>query len=352
MEDREAMERAMALAKRARPHPNPRVGCVLLDAADQIVAEGYHRAAGEPHAERDALSHLADRGVATTAVVTLEPCSHTGRTPPCVEAIIEAGITRVVVGSVDPDPRVRGAGIKSLEAAGIEVSVIGPGIEELDPGYARHRRDGRPRILLKLAATLDGQTAAANGESQWITGESARKQAHELRSEVDAVVVGIGTVIADDPQLTVRLDGYEGRQPRSVVIAGQRSLPATHSLIDPLVYGPDAGGGAIPMPGESGVDLGGVVADLGDRGYLDVMVEGGARLAASFWSAGLVDEVLLFLAGKIAGGVGRPMFDRVFETLTDAREIDIVSVSHAGHDIVIRGIVRPSVPSSRSGQVA
>lgn len=352
MDDREAMERAVALAKRARPHPNPRVGCVLLDAADHIVGEGYHRAAGEPHAERDALSHLADRDVATTAVVTLEPCSHTGRTPPCVEAIIEAGITRVVVGSVDPDPRMRGAGIKSLEAAGIEVSVIGPDIDELDPGYARHRRDGRPRILLKLAATLDGQTAAANGESQWITGEPARMRAHELRSEVDAVVVGIGTVIADDPQLTVRLDGYEGRQPRSVVIAGKRSLPATHSLTDPLVYGPDAGGGAIPMPGESGVDLGGVVADLGDRGYLDVMVEGGARLAAGFWGAGLVDEVLLFLGGKIAGGVGRPMFARVFEALTDARDIDIVSVSHAGHDIVIRGIVQPGVPSSRTGQVA
>lgn len=339
MDDRQAMERAVELARRSRPHPNPRVGCVILDQSGRVIGEGFHVAAGEPHAERNALAAARGHGTAATAIITLEPCTHTGRTPPCVQALLEAGIRRVVVGSVDPDSRVGGAGLDALAESGIEVALIGPDITELDPGYAHHRKHGRPRIVLKLAATLDGQTATATGESQWITGEAARRRVHEMRAEADALVVGVGTVIADNPRLTVRLDGYEGPQPRSVVIVGRRGLPDGHLLADPLVYGPNANGGAIAMRGDRGVDLHGVAYDLGDRGYLDVMVEGGAKLAASWWNAGLVDEVVLFLAGRIAGGVGRPMFDGVFSQLDSARRVEIASVDPIGDDLMVRGMV-------------
>ena len=323
------MNRALELSLQSRPHPNPRVGCVLIDEAGVIVGEGFHVEAGQPHAERVALD------VATakphTVVVTLEPCSHTGRTTPCTEALVQAGVKRVVIGSVDPDERVSGKGITALQEAGIEVSVVGPDIEDIDPGYAHHRRTGRPRVLLKMAATLDGQTAAANGESQWITSEESRKQAHRLRAEADAVVVGMGTVIADDPRLDVRVRGFVGRQPRPVVIAGKRSMPENHAMADPLIYS--------PSPGEERVDLGGALTDMGERGYLNVMVEGGPTLAAAWWHQGLVDEVVVYLAGKLAGGRGRPMLDAVFDRLGDARDIQIYSVEMVGPDVEVKARV-------------
>src|SRR5690606_1152000 len=216
------------LAARSNPHPNPRVGAVILDAAGRVIAEGWHGAPGEAHAERAALADLggpAPEGA--TMVVTLEPCDHHGRTPPCTRAILEAGIGRVVVGIVDPDPRVGGGGIQHLQEAGVEVEVglLGSEVAAAAPGYFHHRRHGRPRITLKTAVTLDGQTAAADGTSQWITGPEARRDAHLLRSRADAVMIGAGTLRADNPSLTVRLEGYDGPQPRPVVVAGSEPLP-------------------------------------------------------------------------------------------------------------------------------
>jgi diaminohydroxyphosphoribosylaminopyrimidine deaminase/5-amino-6-(5-phosphoribosylamino)uracil reductase len=257
----------------------------------------------------------------------------------------------VVVGALDPDERVRGAGVARLRRHGIDVvtGVLGDAVEAVDPGYFHHRRTGRPRVTLKLAATLDGQVAAGDGTSQWITGTSARRDVHRLRAANDAVVVGAGTVIADDPHLTVRLDHYEGPQPQPVVVAGRRPLPESAALLarGALVYGPDeiSGAGiavvAMPAPGtaESGqVDLAGMLDDLGRRQVLSVLVEGGPTLARAVHSGGLVDEYVFYLAARIAGGQGRPMFAGLFATLDDARTLRITDVRQMGPDLRITAV--------------
>lgn len=340
-----ALERAIEAASAHRPHPNPRVGAVVVSPAGRVVATAAHEARGKPHAETTALAMAGAQASGGTLVVTLEPCSHQGRTPPCVDAIVESGVARVVIGVADPDPRVSGSGVAALRAAGIEVEVGVPGVdaERLDPGYFHHRRTGRPRMTLKLAATLDGQTAAADGTSQWITGEEARLDAHRLRAASDAVLIGAGTLRHDDPSLDVRIPGHTGPQPRPVVIAGARPLPATARLYrrEPLVY---RLGGIAPMPAGLEVvdaaDLPAVVKDLGARMVVDVLVEGGATLARSLLVAGLVDRIVLYLAGRLAGGVGRPLFDGSFATLTDVTEVTIDEVLPVGNDIRITGTPR------------
>lgn len=340
------MRRAIEVATGTKPHPNPRVGAVVV-AGGRVVGEGAHLGPGTPHAEVVALEAAGDRARGATIVVTLEPCSHHGRTPPCTTALIEAGVSRVIVGAIDPDDRVQGTGVAALEAAGIDVELgmVSATTEALDLGYFHHRRTGLPRVTLKLAATLDGQIAASDGTSQWITGPEARRDVHVLRGEADAVVVGAGTLIADDPRLDVRLTGYTGSQPRPVVIAGNRQLPPRARLWDrdPLVYSTrrrQTPGELIVVPGDGEVDLGAVVKDLGDRGYLDVLVEGGATLAAAAMGAGLIDRLVVYLGGKIAGGQGRPMFSGSFGTLTDAIELDIKSVAALGPDVRIEAEVR------------
>ncbi|MDH5374099.1 MAG: bifunctional diaminohydroxyphosphoribosylaminopyrimidine deaminase/5-amino-6-(5-phosphoribosylamino)uracil reductase RibD, partial [Acidimicrobiia bacterium] len=200
------MERAIELASRQRPHPNPRVGAVIVDAAGRVIGEGAHVAPGTDHAEVVALKSTSVDVTGSTIYVTLEPCSHHGRTPPCADALIAAGISHVVVGLVDPDSKVAGQGVERLRNAGITVDtgVMAGAIEALDPGYLVHRRLGRSRMTLKLALTLDGNAAASDGTSQWITGELARQDSHRLRADSDAVMVGSGTVSADDPLLNVR----------------------------------------------------------------------------------------------------------------------------------------------------
>ncbi len=339
-----AMERAIEAAAAHRPHPNPRVGAVVLSSSGRPVATGTHRAAGSPHAEIVALAGAGSDAVGGTLVVTLEPCAHHGRTAPCVDAIAAAGISRVVVGVVDPDPRVSGAGVAALAFAGIAVEVGVPGIdaEAVDPGYFHHRRTGRPRMTLKLAATLDGQTAAADGTSQWITGAAARADAHRLRADADAVMIGAGTLRLDDPSLDVRLPGYTGAQPRPVVIAGDRALPAAASVYrrHPLVYRLGRSG-AEPVGLEvlGAADLPAVVKDLGARMLVDVLVEGGPTLARSMLAAGAVDRLVLYLAGRLAGGLGRPLFDGVFATLGDARDLHIDQAIAIGGDLRI--VARP-----------
>lgn len=294
------LEAAMALAiaeaeaVRWTTPPNPWVGAVVL-LADGQVATGATAPPGGPHAEVRALAAARALGdvAGSTVVVTLEPCCHVGRTPPCTDVLIEAAVARVVVAHLDPDSKVAGGGIAALRGAGIEV-VLGVGeaavAAQLAP-YLHHRRTGRPEVVLKLAATLDGRIAAPDGTSQWITGEDARRDAHELRATCQAIVVGRGTVLADDPALTVRLPGYDGPQPERIVLG---AIPE----------------GAAVLPARSFVgDLADLLVDLGDRGVLRVLVEGGASVAHDLIERGLVDRFVVYLAPAMMGGDdGRAMF--------------------------------------------
>ncbi|MEX2279713.1 MAG: bifunctional diaminohydroxyphosphoribosylaminopyrimidine deaminase/5-amino-6-(5-phosphoribosylamino)uracil reductase RibD [Acidimicrobiia bacterium] len=335
------MRHAISVACRFHPHPNPRVGAVLLSAAGDIIAEAGHTGPGNPHAERmllDAVSSIPDDAV---LVVTLEPCAHTGRTPPCADAVVASGVRTVVVGSVDPDPRVAGRGIARLREAGIEVivGVESEAVEEADPGYFHHRRTGRPMVTLKQATTLDGQLAAADGTSQWITGPEARRNAHRLRAAHDAVLVGAGTVRSDDPRLDVRLDGFDGPQPVPVIVAGSRPLPPDLRLWnrDPIVLASAelmVDGVDVIRAGTGGVvDLDAALRQLPDRGILSVLVEGGAGVAAGLWNAGLIDRGVHYFGAKVAGGTGRGAFDRVFTTLGEAVDVEITSVFRLGADL-------------------
>lgn len=347
MDDERLMREAISLARPTRPHPNPRVGALVLDAAGEIVARAAHAGVGEPHAEALALAAAGERAGRGTLVVTLEPCDHTGRTPPCTEAILASGVSRVLVGAVDPDPRVSGRGLARLRSAGLEVRV---GIAEvearaLDPGYFHHRRTGRPRVTLKAALTLDGQAAAADGTSQWITSEAARADAHHLRAVADAVMVGAGTLAADDPRLTVRLPGYAGPQPRPVVVAGRRALPSEARLWErrPLVLAPgplEAPGEVVVVPGAEGVDLPAGLAALGVRGIVDLLVEGGPTLTGSLWRAGLVDRGVFYLGALVGGGAGLPALAGAFATLGAARAVEIVSAGPVGPDLRVEFLVK------------
>ncbi|MGI9643311.1 MAG: bifunctional diaminohydroxyphosphoribosylaminopyrimidine deaminase/5-amino-6-(5-phosphoribosylamino)uracil reductase RibD [Acidimicrobiia bacterium] len=320
------MRDALDLTRSTYPHPNPRVAAIIIDREGRRVASGVHEQAGQAHAERLALDGATYVG--HTMVVTLEPCNHTGATPPCTEAIINAGITRVIVGATDPDERVAGEGIARLRDAGIEVSVgtLVDAVEANDPAYFHHRRTGRAMMTLKLATTLDGQIAAADGTSQWITGPEAREDVHRLRARHDAVLIGSGTARTDDPSLTVRLGDWSGPQPRPVVIVGERDLPDQLALAgrDPVIY-----------RSPHGVDLRHVAEDLPNHGILSALVEGGPSIAASLLEAGLVDELVWYFGAKVAGGIGMPAFADHFATLGDATEVTVQDVTRIGSDIKV-----------------
>jgi len=303
----------LAAAVRASTSPNPWVGAVIEPGG----FEGATRPPGGPHAEIVALAQAGDAARGATMVVTLEPCSHHGRTPPCVDAIIEAGIARVVVGIEDPDPNVSGKGITRLREAGIDVEVGVRADEvraQLAP-YLKHRSTGRPWLVLKLAASVDGRTAAPDGTSQWITGDEARADAHRLRAESDAIIVGAGTVRADDPSLTVR--HVEGRDPLRVVLG---KAPAG-AKVNP----------ALEMEG----DLDGVLDELGRRGILQAVVEGGPTVAGAFHRAGLVDRYVVYLAPALFGGDdGRPLFTGPgAPTIDDVWRGRITNVERLGDDL-------------------
>jgi diaminohydroxyphosphoribosylaminopyrimidine deaminase/5-amino-6-(5-phosphoribosylamino)uracil reductase len=320
-DDQAPMARAVALAATVRSSttPNPWVGAVLVPADDGPSYEGATNPPGGPHAEIVALRAAAGRARGATLYTTLEPCAHHGRTGPCTDAIIEAGVARVVVGLTDPDRHVSGRGLEALRAAGVAVTV---GVceaeiaEQLAP-YVKHRSTGRPWVILKLAATLDGRTAAPDGTSRWITGEAARADAHRLRADSDAVLVGAGTVRVDDPELTARLVPEPSRQPLRVVLgtaaAGARLHPAL----------------------ELAGDLGAVLDELGGRGVLQVLVEGGAGVAHQFHRAGLVDRYVLYVAPAFLGGDdGRPVFAGPgAATMADVWRGRLVSVERLGDDI-------------------
>ena len=312
------MQRAIGLAAgaRTRTSPNPWVGCVI-ESGNGATYEGATEPPGGPHAEIVALRHAGARARGATLASTLEPCSHHGRTPPCVDAIIEAGVRRVVVGIEDPDPNVNGRGIALLREAGIDVSsgVCADEVRAQLAPYVKHRLTGRPYVVLKLAGTLDGRTAAPDGTSRWITGEPARRDAHRLRAESDAVIVGAGTVRADDPALTVR--DVEGRDPLRVVLG--------HAPEDARVRP------ALELQG----DLDGVLDELGRQGVVQAMVEGGATVAAAFHRAGLVDRYVLYLAPALFGGDdARGLFSGPgAQTIDDVWRGRLVSFDRLGDDV-------------------
>jgi diaminohydroxyphosphoribosylaminopyrimidine deaminase/5-amino-6-(5-phosphoribosylamino)uracil reductase len=332
MDDVEHMRRAMALAAtvRDRTAPNPWVGSVVVppaggtggggNGAGETHFEGATAAPGGPHAEVTALAAAGESARGATLYVTLEPCAHQGRTPPCTDAIVAAGVARVVVGVEDPDPQVAGRGIAALRAAGIEVEVgvsAGEVAEQLAP-YLKHRTTGRPWVVLKMAASLDARTAAPDGTSRWITGEEARRDVHRLRARSDAVLVGAGTVRADDPELTVRLnDGVERSQPLRVVLG---TVPSD-ARVQP----------ALELSG----DLGGVLSELGRRGVLQLLVEGGPSVAHDFHAAGLVDRYVVYLAPVFFGGDdARPLFSgHGAGTIDDVWKGRLVSVERLGEDL-------------------
>lgn len=327
--DEELMATAVDLAARARYRsaPNPWVGCVLTQAG-AIVGAGATEPPGGPHAEIVALHAAGDAARGATAYVTLEPCAHHGRTPPCAEALIAAGVRRVVVGIEDPDPRVAGTGIARLRAAGIEVEVgVGaPAVAAQLAPYLHHRRTGRAFCVCKWAASIDGRTAAADGSSRWITGPAARADAHRLRAESQAVVVGSGTALADRPQLTVRLAEPRGpAAPWRVLLDARGRVPADPPLFDPtlaptlvitteaapppVVDAWRAAGAKVEVVGPGahgqGVDLAAMLALLGSHGVLQACVEGGATLHGALRAAGLVDRLVVYVGATLLGDRGR-----------------------------------------------
>ncbi len=329
------MDRALDAAEAVRglTAPNPSVGAAVRSEAGADWFTGATAPPGGPHAEVAALRTAGPVARAGTMYVTLEPCVHRGRTPPCTDAIIASGVRRVVVGIEDPDPLVAGRGIAALRSAGLEVEVGAEGdrVAGQLAGYLKHRRTGRPGVTLKLAATLDGFIAAADGSSRWITGEPARLDAHRLRARSDAVLVGAGTVRADDPSLTARLpddDPYfraADAQPVRVVLG---RAPADAAVLP-----------ALELDG----DLGGVLDELGRRGYLDVLVEGGASVAHAFHAQGLVDRYVLYLAPALMGGDdGRPLFAGPgAPRLTDLWRGRVRSVTSLGGDLRVELLPAP-----------
>lgn len=334
------MQSAIGEASQVNPHPNPRVGAVVLDESGAVIGRAIHHEAGRPHAERAALLEAGSAARGGTLVVTLEPCNHHGRTPPCTEAIVESGVARVVIGAVDPDPRVAGSGVERLREAGIEMAtgLLADEVEAADPGYFHHRKTGRPRVTLKAALTLDGQVAALDGSSQWITSAAAREDGHRLRAGADAVMVGAGTVLADNPDLSVRLPGYHGRQPVPVVIAGKRPFPNDLRVIErnALIFAPTTrrlDTEVVVIESGDRVDLEKAMRELGDRGILDLLVEGGPILSDSLLESRLIDRCVFYFGSKLAAGVGRSPFAGTFATLDDAIDVEIEDVRRVGPDL-------------------
>ncbi len=338
------LQSALQLARRGlgRTSPNPPVGAVIVADDGAVVGQGYHPRAGEPHAEALALRAAGERARGATLYCTLEPCCHHGRTPPCTEAIIAAGVRRVVYGLTDPDPRCAGGGAEMLRQAGVEVAqnLLEGGIAELYEPYVKHKITGRPFVTLKLALTLDGKVATRTGDSRWITGEPARALVHGWRNESDAVLVGIGTVLADAPQLTAREGNPDGRQPLRVIADTQaQTPPAAQVVTGPgqclIAVGPDApgervealrdaGAEVVSLAAEAGhVSLPALLALLGERDVMSVLCEGGPGLAAGLVRAQLVDKFRLFYAPKLIGAEGLPGIGELgLERMAEAVALD------------------------------
>lgn len=341
--DHAHMARALRLAELglATTTPNPRVGCVLVKDG-MVVGEGWHQRAGEAHAEIHALRQAGPAARGATAYVTLEPCSHYGRTPPCADALIDAGVARVVAALRDPNPLVAGEGLARLMLAGVDVSggLLESEALSLNVGFVSRMTRGRPWLRLKVAASLDGKTALNNGKSQWITGPEARRDAHAWRARSCAILTGYGTVRDDDPSLTVR-DVPCTRQPLRVVVDSRLETPPTAKVLvggGTLIFAAAAGfvpgAEVVAMPNRAGkVDLAAMLRELGRRGINELLVEAGMRLNGSLLAEGLVDELLIYQAPILLGDAARGMFDLPeLSDLAGKRELRIMDARQVGRD--------------------
>ena len=357
-DDHRWMARALELAERGlfTTTPNPRVGCVIVRDG-RCVGEGWHVRAGEPHAEVHALAMAGEAARGATAYVTLEPCSHHGRTPPCAEALVRAGVGRVVAAMEDPNPLVAGRGLARLREAGIATlsGVLEAEARELNLGFVSRMTRGRPWLRLKAAATLDGKTALENGVSQWITGDDARRDAHRWRARSCAVLTGIGTVRDDDPQLNVRAIPTE-RQPLRIVVDARLDTPLNAKLLDggPVLIAAATddpariaalrhrGAEVVVLPNQGGkVDLPALLAELGRRGINEVLAESGFKLNGSLLREGCVDELVLYLAPSLVGDAARGLFNLpALSSLADKRQLAFRDVRMVGRDLRI--VARPT----------
>ena len=361
MNDIDFMQAALALAARGagRTAPNPMVGAVVVRDG-KIVGSGYHRQAGGPHAEVFALEAAGKLAAGAALYVTLEPCNHFGRTPPCTERILAAGIRRVVVAMADPNPKVAGGGCARLRAAGltVETGLCAQAAARLNEAWVKFVLTGRPFVVLKCAATMDGRIATRTGDSRWVTGPAARARVHRLRSEMDAIMVGIGTVLNDDPRLTARLPGGSGRDPVRIVLDTHLRMPASARMLnldsnaETLIVcgsGVDAarrhpleavGARLVPCAvAAGGLDLAALMPVLGARGITSVLVEGGARVSASALAAQVVDKVMFFYAPKLLGGDdGVPMCRGSGpDLMASALSVHDLEVERVDQDVLLSG---------------
>lgn len=367
--DHAYMARALELARRGRytTQPNPRVGCVIVKDGE-IVGEGFHARAGEPHAEVFALRMAGEQARGATAYVTLEPCSHHGRTPPCADALVKAGLARVVAAMLDPNPLVGGKGMEKLRAAGIETAsgLLEAEARALNPGYLRRIAGGLPFVRVKLAMSLDGRTAMASGESQWITGPDARRDVQKLRAQSGAIITGVGTVLADDPSLTVRpedwLDwplGLAPVQPLRVIVDSELQTEATAKILHQqgqaviATVHPDedvaednllrrdkaamlaaAGAEVWELPTQGGkVSLPALLEKLRDAQVNDVLVEAGPTLAGAFVAAGLVDELIVYQAPTLLGSAARPLLELPLSQMSEQKRLRVLDQRQVGADL-------------------
>lgn len=350
------MRRAIELAKKGGGyvHPNPLVGCVVVKDGE-IIAEGYHEKYGEFHAERNALTRCKTETKDASLYVTLEPCCHYGKTPPCTEIIIEKGIKKVFVGILDPNPLVAGNGVKILQDAGIEVEVglCENEIREMNKVFLKYITTKRPYVIMKTAMTLDGKIAAHTGDSKWVTNEESRKMVHELRSELSGVIVGIGTVLADDPMLTCRLEG-EHHQPVRIVVDSNLRIPLDSQLVKTanqyqtivatccrdVVHRVPTGIELLHCASNDGhVDINDLMTKLGAQCIDSLLLEGGGTLNAAFLEAGCVDEVWAFIAPKIIGGEGSktPVSGKGIDKMSEAVNLQDIDIQNINGDVLIKG---------------
>ena len=350
--DHAFMAEALRLAERGlyTTDPNPHVGCVLVKDGN-IIGRGFHRRAGEAHAEVNALKQAGDDARGATVYVTLEPCAHFGRTGPCADALVQANVARVIAAMADPNPQVAGKGFEKLQAAGIETAagLLETETRALNPGFVSRMTRGRPWVRSKLAVSLDGRTALASGASKWISGEAAREDAQRWRARSSAILTGIGTLLADDPALSVRLPG-EWRQPRRIVVDSQLRTPADarllkqagETLIATLVADAGrhatlvaAGAAIMVLPAADGhVDLAALMRQLAASGCNEVLVEAGAVLNGALLKAGLLDELVIYMAPQLLGDTARGMFDLpALDSLEERVELQLKDVRMLGVDV-------------------
>jgi len=382
------MLEALRLAARARcrTHPNPMVGCIIVRDG-QVVGTGYHHRAGEPHAEVLALREAGNAARGATVYVTLEPCAHYGRTPPCADALIRAGVARVVAAMADPDPRVAGRGLQRLKDAGIrtECGLLEEEARTLNRAYLKLKATGRPLVILKWAMTLDGKIACTSGDSRWVTGEVARSHVHQIRDQVDAILVGVGTALRDDPELTARpsrpgplpvwaggLDpgpdpDWRPRDPLRIVLDSAARLPLEARLLSPALQDrpspnrtlvavthrakpekrralEEKGAEVLVLPEQKeGVALEPLLEELGRRGIGTLLVEGGSQVHGSFLARGLADYVMVYVAPKLVGGAGAPgpVGGIGLQRMADAWRIGDVKVTQLGADWLLEGALLP-----------